>query len=144
MVVSEIESGVMTPSSASKYYGIGGNLTVYRWLSTYGLNSSKGAKVMIMTSKEETELITLRKELALIKRELEEAELRAIAWKSMVDAIENDLGIQIKKKLWSQALLDARKQLYPEEFDSVPPDSARSSDSQSKPATSVCLPIKRK
>jgi len=144
MVVSEIESGIMTASRAAKYYGIGGNLTVYTWLSLYGMNSSKGTKVMIMSKKEETELITLRRELALIKRELEEAELRAIAWKSMVDAIEIDLGIPVKKKPWSQALLEARKQLYPEEEGSAQPDSAVSMDSPSKPATNACRSMKRK
>lgn len=144
MVVSEIESGVMTPGGAAKYYGISGGLTVYTWMSTYGMNSEKGTKVIIMTMKEETELVRLRRELALLKRELEEAELRAIAWKSMVDAIEIDLGIPVKKKPWSQALLDARKQLYPEEEGSARSDSAVSSDSRSKPSTNAGRPIKRK
>ena len=52
MVVSEVESGVMTANRAAKYYGLGGNLTVYRWLATYGMNSSKGKKVIVMTEKE--------------------------------------------------------------------------------------------
>jgi len=144
MVVSEVESGVMTANRAAKYYGLGGNLTVYRWLATYGMNSSKGKKVIVMTEKEETELITLRKENALLKRELEEAEFRAIAWESMVETIEVDLGIPVKKKPWSQALLDAKKQLYQGVETSVRSDSAESSESPSKPATNALRASKRK
>lgn len=144
MVVSEIESGLMTASRAAKYYGIGGNLTIYSWLSTYGMNSAKGKKVIIMTKYEETELITLRKEVALLKRELEEAEFRAIAWESMVEAIELDLGIPVKKKPWSLALLDAKKKLYQGVEDSESTATVASSDSQSKPTTKGLRAIKRK
>ncbi|MDD3534782.1 MAG: transposase [Candidatus Cloacimonetes bacterium] len=96
-VVNEIECGIMTANQAAKYYGISGNETVYRWLSIYGMNAEKGKKVVIMTKYEETELITLRRELALLKKQLEEAECRAIAWESMVESAEQELGIPIKK-----------------------------------------------
>lgn len=136
-VVEEIESGVMTPTQAKRYYGLGSDETVYKWLSIYGMNATKGKKVVIMSAKEETELISARRELALTKKQLEEAELRAIAWQSMVEAIEKDLGIEVKKKPWSQALLDARKKLYPDEYDSVLPDSAASTESANKPVTNA-------
>lgn len=144
MVVEEIEAGVMTVNQAIKYYNIGGGITVYNWVATYGMNSEKGKKVLIMSNKEQTELMTLRKENLLLKKQLEEAELRSIAWKSMVDAIEYDLKIPVKKKPWSQALLDARKLLYPDENDSMPPESADSTESANKPATKGVRRIKRK
>ena len=143
-VVDDIENGVMTANQATKYYGIGGGTTIYHWLTTYGMNASKGRKVIIMSPKEETELITLRKELALIKKQLEEAEVRAIAWESMVEAIEEDLGITVKKKPWSQALLDAKRKLYPEDLSSVQSDSAKSSESASKPDISVSRPLRKR
>ena len=137
MVVSEIESGVMTANRAAKYYGIGGNLTIYRWLATYGMNSSKGKKVIIMTKQEETELITLRKEVALLKRELEEAEFRAIAWESMVEAIEIDLGIPVKKAL--EPGLARCKEKVVSRGGRFRVDSYCSIfDSQSKPSTKTC------
>lgn len=143
-VVEEIEAGIMNVSQACRYYGISGAVSVYKWINLYGMNEIKGKKVLVMSHKEETELITLRRELALLKKELEEAELRAIAWKSMVDAIEQDLGIPVKKKPWSQALLDARKQLYPNEGGSASPASAKSTDSANKPSTKAGRPLKRK
>ncbi len=143
-VVEEIETGVMTVSQACRYYGINGAVSIYKWISIYGMNAIKGKKVLIMSHKEENELITLRREMALLKKELEEAELRAIAWKSMVDAIEQDLGLPVKKKPWSQALLDARKQLYPNGEDSASQDAAGSTESASKPVTSGGRRLKRK
>jgi len=143
-VVEEIESGVMTATQASRYYGIGSGETVYRWLTTYGMNATKGKKVIVMSAKEETELISIRRELALIKKQLVEAELRAIAWESMVEAIEQDLGIEVKKKPWSQALLDAKKKLYPDEYTSVLPNSAASTESANKRVISAKRLNKRK
>lgn len=143
MVVEEIESGIMTISQAGRYYGISGSVSIYKWISIYGLNEIKGKKVLVMSHKEENELITLRREMALLKKELEEAELRAIAWKSMVDAIEQDLGIPVKKKPWSQALLDARKQLYPDEFVVASPASADTTESPNKVTTKGARPLKR-
>lgn len=143
-VVEEIETGIMTVTQACRYYGISGAVSIYKWIAVYGMNEIKGRKVLIMSHKEENELITLRRELALLKKELEEAEIRAIAWKSMVDAIEQDLKIPVKKKPWSQALLDARQQLYPKEDASACNDSVGSTDSPSKPDTNEKRPIKRK
>lgn len=142
--MEEIETGIMTINQAMRYYGIGGSMTVYYWILRYGMNANKGRKVVIMSSSEETELITLRRELALLKKQLEEAELRAIAWKSMVDAIEEDLGIEVKKKPWNQALLDARQSLYPREEDSVLSDSVSSTVSANKPDTNGKRFMKRK
>jgi transposase-like protein len=144
MVVEEIESGIMNVSQACRYYGINGAVSIYKWINLYGKNEVKGRKVLIMTHKEESELITLRRELALLKKQLEEAELRAIAWKSMVDAIEEDLGLPVKKKPWSQALLDARQQLYPNESGSAYKDTVGSTDSPNKPGTKGKRPNRRK
>ena len=69
--MDDIESGIMTANQAAKYFGIGGGATVYNWLATYGMNAAKGRKVIIMSPKEDTELMTLRKEMALLKKQLE-------------------------------------------------------------------------
>jgi transposase-like protein len=144
MVVEEIETGVMNVAQACRYYGISVPVSIYKWLDLYGLRKQKGQKVLVMSYKEENELVRLRRELSLMKKELEEAELRAIAWKSMVDAIELDLGLPVKKKPWSQALQEARQQLYPEADGSVLRESAGSTDSVSRPDTKDRRPLKRK
>jgi transposase-like protein len=144
MVVEEIETGVMNVAQACRYYGISVPVSIYKWLDLYGMRKQKGQKVLVMSYKEENELVRLRRELSLMKKELEEAELRAIAWKSMVDAIELDLGIPVKKKPWSQALQEARQQLYPEAGGSVLSESASSTDSASRPDTKDRHPLKRK
>lgn len=132
MVVEEIETGVMSVTQACRYYGISVRVSIYKWMEVYGTSKQKGQKVLVMGYKEENELVRLRRELALLKKELEEAELRAIAWKSMVDAIEQDLGLPVKKKPWSQALHEARQQLYPGESDFVQNESAGSTESANR------------
>jgi hypothetical protein len=134
----------MNVTQACRYYGISVRVSIYKWLELYGLSKQKGQKVLVMGYKEENELVRLRRELALLKRELEEAELRAIAWKSMVDAIEQDLGIPVKKKSWSQALHEARQQLYGEEGDSAPKASAGSTESANRQDTKDRRPLRRK
>lgn len=144
MVVEEIESGVMNVAQACRFYGISVPVSIYKWLDVYGLSKHKGQKVLVMSYKEENELVRLRRELALMKKELEEAELRAIAWKSMVDAIEQDLGTPVKKKPWSQALLEARQQLYQEESVSALRESAGSTESANRQDTNVKRPLRKK
>jgi len=144
MVVEEIETGVMNVAQACRYYGISVPVSVYKWLEVYGLRKQKGQKVLVMSYKEENELVRLRRELALLKKELEEAELRAIAWKSMVDAIEQDLGIPVKKKPWSQALQEAKQLLYQDADASALPDAAGSTESANKPDTKDKHRLRRK
>ncbi len=144
MVVGEIEAGIMTMSQASRYYGIGNTLSLYKWINLYGMNEQKGKKVLIMTHMEESELLSLRREMVVLKKQLEEAEFRAMAWENMVVAIEEDLGIKVKKKPWEQALREAKELLYRKSCISVSNDSARSMDSPNKPGTKAKQPLKKK
>lgn len=95
-VVEEVETGIMTANQATKYYGLGGRDTIYRWIKTYGMNEEKGRKVIIMTRKEETKLTTAHRRIAELEKELSEAKLRALAWESMVEVAE-EMGIPLKK-----------------------------------------------
>jgi|LSQX01.2.fsa_nt_gb transposase-like protein len=142
-VVEEVETGIMTANQATKYYGLGGRDTIYRWISTYGMNEEKGRKVIIMTRKEETELTTIRRKLAEVEKERDEYKLRAIAWESMVEVAE-EMGIPLKKKSWKEALSDAQKKLYPEGQHTASREFAESMASADKPSISDSKKLKRK
>jgi len=60
MVVEDIESGVRNVAQACRYYGISTPVSVYKWLELYGLRKNKGQKVLVMSYKEENELVRLR------------------------------------------------------------------------------------
>ncbi|MFW5628655.1 MAG: transposase [Candidatus Cloacimonadaceae bacterium] len=142
-VVEEVETGIMTANQATKYYGLGGRDTIYRWIKTYGMNEEKGRKVIIMTRKEETKLTTARRRIAELEKELSEAKLRALAWESMVEVAE-EMGIPLKKKPWREALSDAEKKLYPEGQNTASREFAKSMASADKPSTNGLKKLKRK
>jgi len=143
-VVEEIETGIMSVSEARRYYGIEGTMTVYRWIATYGMNDIKGRKVIVMSKKEETELITLRRQLAEASKALEDAECRAIAWESMVEAIEKDLGMPVKKKPWNLVLQEAKRKLNKSKYSSRSKNTVEYMGSANKDSISVARPIRRK
>ena len=72
------------------------------------MDSIKGES---MSKKEENELARLRRQLAETTKALEDAECRAIAWESMVEAIEQDLGIPIEEKHRKNAREAAKRKL---------------------------------
>ncbi|MBL0019112.1 MAG: hypothetical protein IPP17_22480 [Bacteroidetes bacterium] len=51
-----------------------------------------------MTEKEKQEVEALRAENAKLKKQLEDAELRALAYDTMIDVAEEQLGVKIRKK----------------------------------------------
>jgi|LSQX01.2.fsa_nt_gb predicted nucleic acid-binding Zn-ribbon protein len=55
------------------------------------------------------ELQALRKKIAALEKEVEEAKLQEIAWESMVEVAE-EMGYPIKKS-WDEAMEEARKKL---------------------------------
>ena len=56
------------------------------------------AEVLTMTEKEKQEVEALRAENAKLKKQLEDAELRALAYDTMIDVAEEQLGVKIRKK----------------------------------------------
>lgn len=56
------------------------------------------------------ELQALRKKIAALEKEVEEAKLQEIAWESMVEVAE-EMGYPIKRKPWDEAMEEARKKL---------------------------------
>ena len=112
-VVEEVENGLISAEAARKLYRIPGKATIAEWVSKYGINERIGRTVNIMTRDEELELIRLRKEVKRLERALDDSQLRAIAWESMVEVAEEEFGIDLKKKFGPKVLEELRKKLVP-------------------------------
>ena len=109
-VVEDVESGLLNAEEARKLYGIGGRNTVHEWIAQYGKNLRLGKKVYIMTDNEELELIRLRREVKLLNKALENAMLREQTYEVLLDKIEEEHGIEVKKNL-STRLSEMSKRL---------------------------------
>lgn len=120
-VVKEVESGILSAEEARKLYGIGGKQTIHEWQYQYGVNKRIGKVVHVMTEKEEQELLILRRENRMLKRALEESQVKTLALETVIEVAEEEFKIDIKKKYGVKVLEDVKKRLAssdtPEESD---------------------------
>ena len=97
-VVSEIENGKFSVGEANRVYEIGGGTTIYNWLRCYGKGHLINKMVVVKMKNESNRVKQLENE----KRELEaaqaKAQVRVVVLESVIDAAEQELKQNIKKK----------------------------------------------
>ncbi|MBK8556207.1 MAG: hypothetical protein IPL65_10780 [Lewinellaceae bacterium] len=94
-VVNEIISGKESIEYYRRKYKIGGSMTISRWIDKF---ASTEYLTMANKKHESDELGSLRAELALLRRELEDERLRREAYQLMVKIAEEEFNIPIEKK----------------------------------------------
>jgi transposase len=103
-IVQEIEQGDLTPTEASKKYGIQCRKTVVEWLRKFGnfdwenqnpSNMPKSAEQKIMELEAQVKL--LEKQKALLERQAYVADKKAILFDMMIDLAEKEYHIDIRK-----------------------------------------------
>lgn len=97
-----------------KYTGLADHGHLLRWMRELGYNdkkSSKKSKIVIQSSSmtkknnvslrsdNEFEMLRLKKRVQELEMQLKDAELKAIAYSTMVDIAEKEFKIPIRKKL---------------------------------------------
>lgn len=113
-VVEEVENGLISIESARKLYRIPSSATIGEWVKKYGMNERIGRTVNIMTRDEELELIRLRKEVKRLERALDDSQLRAIAWESLIEVADEEYNLDLKKNFGPKVLEELRKKLVPQ------------------------------
>ena len=101
-VVREIESGVFSMEQARLVYDIGGSSTISRWITEYGINEKVGKKVHIMTKDEERENLILKRDNELLKKALEDAQVKILMLEAGIEVAEEKYGWDLKKKILSR------------------------------------------
>lgn len=98
-ITSEIESGRLSVAAANRKYNIAGHMTVSKWCRKYGtcINKKVAPKRKIM-AQEEHEIVRLHNEVKALKDELENARMKNVVLETMVDIVEKELEIPIRKK----------------------------------------------
>lgn len=99
-VVDRVMSCEMSVIEATQHYGIGGNMTVYRWLNKYAPEwRETGEEEPITMSKEvKGSAEELAAEVKSLKRLLDSERLRSEAFLTMIKLAEEKYGIPIEKK----------------------------------------------
>lgn len=97
-VVSEVESGRESAQSASIKYGIGGSMTVYRWIAQKksGKLSARTRSTTVMVDKAAQSDQELDK-VKQLQTENEYLKLKILALETLIGVAEKDLGISLKK-----------------------------------------------
>lgn len=104
----KVLSGAMRKCEVLREYGIRGTHTLDKWIELYGHGILCGHKELLQEmgtrKKKEAvkgeipELEEMREELAITRRSLRAAELRAEAYSMMIDLAEKELKVAIRKK----------------------------------------------
>ena len=98
-LVREIVSGRMTKAEAYHRFDFGNNsprLTLNNWIRQY--NPSMAVTLPVMSEKERQKIEALQKQLKLLEKQLEDAQMKNVALETMIDVAEEQLKIKIRKK----------------------------------------------
>lgn len=87
-IVDQVEQGKISINQASKMYEVS-RAAVHKWVKKYGNLDRKLRELGGKSPKQE---------IAELKKKLEAAEVREAIWASAVELLEEDLGIDAKKK----------------------------------------------
>ena len=98
-VISEIESGKITKEGARRLYGIGGGSIIQIWIKKFGKLHMLNKVVRIEMKDEVSKLKQLEKEKKELESALAQAHLKLLAYESLIEVAEENLGIDLKKNL---------------------------------------------
>jgi transposase-like protein len=110
-VISEIERGKLTKEGARKLYGIGGGSVINGWIKKFGKMHLLNKVVRIELTDEVSKLKQLEKEKKALESALAQAHLKLIVYESLIEVAEEELGIDLKKNLKPEPLIEAVKEV---------------------------------
>lgn len=103
-VVEEIESGLISTSGAQRKYAIQSRSTVVNWLRKYGTFDWENQTPSNMPKSQEHRLMELEakvkileKQKAMLERQVERSDKKAIIFDMMIDIAEKEYNISIRK-----------------------------------------------
>ncbi|WP_034040217.1 transposase [Wocania ichthyoenteri] len=114
-VVQEIEQGFLTRSQARDKYGIQAGSTITRWLKKYGNFDWQEQISTSMSTTPEQRILELEQQVKLLEKQkaraeylAERADKKVILFDMMVDMVEKEYNIDVRKN-YNPELLTASK-----------------------------------
>ena len=103
-LIEEFKNYEGSQDSFAKIYGLG-HSTISRWMTKFGLSFDK--KEVLMSTIEEKSHLTndkstqeriLEARIKQLEQELKDEKIRSLAYKTMIEIAEEELGVDISKK----------------------------------------------
>ena len=97
-VISEIEFGkYATAEEARKKYGIGGKMTVYRWLKDFKKENLISKEVFLQKNEKTKEDQTLKKQIKTLEKALREEQIKTLVLETLVKQANRYYDTDLKK-----------------------------------------------
>ncbi len=98
-IVGLVESGQMSIEKARRRYGIGGAMTIQRWIRRLGKNHLLAKVVRVETPAERDELKRMQMRIRQLEAALADSQVRVLALESLVDVVQEHYGEDVKKTM---------------------------------------------
>ena len=100
-IAYEVFNSGMSIEDAMAKYGVHGIRTIPGWIARYVQEYELGGRMSKKKKKEVSSKseLSAAEDLAALLKELEEAKLKALALETMIEVAEEELGVEIRKKL---------------------------------------------
>lgn len=96
-VVAEVRSGAVSQTGAARKYGVGGKMTIRKWLRKYGVGEMVAQVVTIDMENRRDKVSELEREKRQLESALAQAQLKVMALEALIDVAEAKYHIPIKK-----------------------------------------------
>jgi transposase-like protein len=103
-VVSEVESGKLRIGEAKKLYDITGAETIQTWIKKLGKHHLLHTIVRIEMKNEPQKIREQEKKIRALQAALSDAHLKIVILESTIQVVEEETGIELKKKSATSSL----------------------------------------
>ena len=111
-VVREYEGGASAGSLREKY-GIKGRSTINTWVKKYGREGSRYKLMVIQKPEEQNRVKELEKRVQELEKALAQVMLDKLMLESLVEVIEEEEGLEVKKNIAPRSLTGRNKKARP-------------------------------
>ena len=108
-VVEEVTSGEISQNAAQKKYGIGGKMTIKKWLERNERMAKDKENKHEAVEKELAELEKVKQEKRQLESALAQAHLKIMSLEALIEEVEEHYGEPIKKNLSTEQLNALKK-----------------------------------
>ncbi len=101
-VVRDIEEGKYGVSQAMSIYGIGGSMTVYKWLSRYGTMNQAGGNMVSADESKKTE--DLKSRIRYLEKIVSDLTIEKKILETTIKIAGDSYGVDLKKSIGKKSL----------------------------------------